>query len=82
MQGAGGWAEVYSQSVRQDYRRFNPLHRNYCNVLMADGSVRSLRDANRDGAINNGFATDQFFQDDTVEVLPTELFSKASLKLK
>ena len=39
----------------QDYRAFSPVHKGTCNILYADGSVRTLDDLNEDGFLNNGF---------------------------
>lgn len=54
-QGATGWLKTWNHDTRQDYRGMAPLHQGVANVLMADGSVRGLLDANDDGFINNGF---------------------------
>jgi len=68
--------------VLQDYRGFAPVHQGLCNVLMADGSVKALKDSNDDGLINNGFpqASGGGFADDVIEVEDHQLFSKASLR--
>lgn len=39
----------------QDTRGWAPVHRGSCNLLMADGSVKSIRDTNGDGYLNPGF---------------------------
>ena len=54
-EGATGWLKTWNHDTRQDYRGIAPLHQGTANVLMADGSVRALLDANNDGFINNGF---------------------------
>jgi prepilin-type processing-associated H-X9-DG protein/prepilin-type N-terminal cleavage/methylation domain-containing protein len=51
--GAGGWWSIWNQSV-QDYRNFGPVHGGSCNILFADGSVKSFTDANADALMNNG----------------------------
>jgi len=80
--GADGWWAVLSKKVLQDYRGFAPVHRGLCNVLMADGSVQGLLDANADGLLNNGFPASAGggFASDEVEVKKDVLFSKASLR--
>ncbi len=80
--GADGWWAVWSKKVLQDYRGFAPVHRGICNVLMADGSVQGLLDANADGLLNNGFSTSAGggFESDKVDVKENVLFSKASLR--
>jgi prepilin-type processing-associated H-X9-DG protein len=81
-EGPDGWQIVWSQQVRQDYRQFTAVHRGVCNVLMADGRVQGLEDANGDGMLNNGFgvSSEGGFADDRVEFKDKELFSKAGLR--
>ncbi|APZ94300.1 DUF1559 domain-containing protein [Fuerstiella marisgermanici] len=50
--GTGAAGEL----VLQDTRDFYAVHRNQPNVLMADGSVKVLRDSNGDNYFNPGFA--------------------------
>ena len=80
--GASGWWSVWDKKVLQDYRGFAPVHRNICNVLMADGSVQAINDENADGLINNGFpqSAESGFADDVIEYEAHELFSKATLR--
>jgi prepilin-type processing-associated H-X9-DG protein len=82
--GAAVWWPVWTKQVLQDYRNFGTPHRNACNVLYADGSVRSIPDKNKDGQLNNGFAasTTGGFSDDTVEAPADELYSLYSLSAK
>ncbi|MBW3597161.1 MAG: DUF1559 domain-containing protein [Planctomycetes bacterium] len=53
--GVIGWWEVWAKRALQDYRGFEPVHGGVCNVLFADGSVATVRDANHDDYLNNGF---------------------------
>jgi prepilin-type processing-associated H-X9-DG protein len=80
--GPGGWWEVWDKKVLQDYRGFAPVHKNACNVLMADGSVQQFTDANKDGLLNNGFdaSPESGFADDSIELEPSVMFSKASIR--
>lgn len=73
--GAAGWWKVWARDTLQDYRGFSPLHRGTCNILFADGGVRSVTDTNRDGFLNNGFPAGGGFSDAIVETLPQELES-------
>lgn len=78
--GPDGWWAIWNKRVLQDYRRLGVIHRKQCNVLFADMSVRSLRDANGDGFINNGFGPlSGSFTDNTVEASDGELLSRFSL---
>ena len=56
--GAAGWWAGWNETL-QDYRAFGPVHgtgsKRSCNLLFADGSVRSFNDENGDGYLNNGF---------------------------
>ena len=51
--------------VLQDTRDFFAVHNNTCNVLMADGSVKSLDDLNDDGYFNPGFPVTPDFDAET-----------------
>ena len=42
----------------QDWRDIGPVHAGNANVLFADGSIRSIKDKNKDGYINPGFNVD------------------------
>ncbi len=68
--GANGWWSVWTRNVLQDYRQFAGVHRGSCNILFADGGVRSIDDENGDGFLNNGFPATGAgsFADDTVEM--------------
>jgi prepilin-type N-terminal cleavage/methylation domain-containing protein/prepilin-type processing-associated H-X9-DG protein len=54
--GPVGWWAKWNNDTLQDYRAFGPVHRgNQCNILFADGSVRSYTDEDEDSLLNNGF---------------------------
>ena len=76
----GMWAR-WNRSV-QDYRDFAPVHRGSCNILFADGSVRSFEDANDDGLLNSGFepSSTNGFKDNTVELSVHEVFNRWELR--
>lgn len=50
------YAAAVGELILQDTRDFYAVHRNNANVLMADGSVKVLRDQNGDNYFNPGFA--------------------------
>ncbi len=76
--GVGWWATW--NDTRQDYRGFAPVHRGFCNLMFADGSVRGVKDVNGDGYLNNGFSATGGFLDDNVEIPETAVFSRWSLQ--
>ncbi|MEM6688139.1 MAG: DUF1559 domain-containing protein [Planctomycetota bacterium] len=53
--GPDGWLKQWTVDTRQDYRGIDPLHAGVANILMADGAVVRVADANSDGFLNNGF---------------------------
>jgi prepilin-type N-terminal cleavage/methylation domain-containing protein/prepilin-type processing-associated H-X9-DG protein len=79
-EGPGGWLEVWRATL-QDYRQFGVVHRGAANILFGDGSVRTLRDSNGDGYLNNGFTPEPTngFTDEQVEIAPATFFSRWSL---
>ena len=77
--GPNGWWMVWNKMVLQDYRNFGMVHRQSCNVLFADGSVRSISDQNNDGKLNNGFTAVGGFADAVNEVEENDFYSKYSI---
>ncbi len=81
--GVDGWWAFWNKNTLQDYTRLAPIHKNSCNVVMADGSVQSFYDKNKDGYLNNGFpkgdGSKYPFADDTQELVPTDMTSVYSL---
>ena len=74
------WSRRWSQTL-QDYRDFGPVHgrgRGSCNILFADGAVRSFNDDNGDGVMNNGFpaSPSSGFADDKVELSDMKITSQ------
>ena len=69
----------------QDWRDMAPVHAGLCNILFADGSIRSFKDLNGDGYLNPGFNVDATasqsvldrigYRDDVVELPPEQIFS-------
>ncbi len=81
--GVDGWWAFWNKNTLQDYTNLAPLHKNSCNVVMADGSVQSFYDKNKDGYLNNGFpkgnGSKYPFADDTQELVPADMSSVYSL---
>jgi prepilin-type processing-associated H-X9-DG protein len=75
-EGPTGWWKTWTRDTLQDYRGFAPVHGRNCNLLFADGSVRSYRDNNGDGLLNNGFppTTANGFADTRIDLPPAEVF--------
>jgi len=69
----------------QDWRDMAPVHAGLCNVLFADGSIRSFKDLNGDGYLNPGFNVNATatqleldkigYRDAIVELPPEQVFS-------
>lgn len=80
--GVNGWYNVWVNQTRQDYRALYPVHSGVCNVLFADGSVRTLEDKNRDGLLNNGFPASPAsgFADADIEIVLADIASLYSLR--
>ena len=78
--------------ILQDTRDWFAVHRGTCNLLMADGSVKSVTDLNGDGFLNPGFPVDASAEsradlstkvgyiDGTVELAAFDVFSGVLLK--
>ncbi|WP_238397580.1 DUF1559 family PulG-like putative transporter [Anatilimnocola aggregata] len=80
--GPSGWWATWHKQVLQDYRGFGVVHRNSCNIVFADGSVRGIGDKNRDGYINNGFGAIGGFTTTAPDVETTELHSSFAIDPK
>jgi prepilin-type N-terminal cleavage/methylation domain-containing protein/prepilin-type processing-associated H-X9-DG protein len=84
--GPVGWWAKWSRESKQDYRDFAPVHgggqQRTCNILFADGGVRSFVDQDSDGLLNNGFTADgkNGFKSSQEELPLDEVFSRWSLK--
>ena len=78
----GGFAPIWLNQTRQDYRNFGTPHRGGCNVLFFDGSVRAFDDRVGDGLLNSGFGAIGGFEDDELELEVDEFYSLYSLKAK
>lgn len=68
------WWEPW-RDARQEYISFGVVHKDACNILFADGSVRSVRDENGDNLLNSGFKGNPLngLQDDVPELLPSQI---------
>lgn len=80
--GKSAWWGVWVSQTLQDYRSFGTPHSAVGNILFCDGSVRSIKDTNKDGRLNNGFSAAAGFPDNTNEAPPTEVYSLYSLRAK
>ena len=80
--GNSVWWPVWTNQTMQDYRNFGVPHRGTCNVLYADGSIRTAPDPNKDDQLNNGFPADGGFSDNTVEWTKDDVFSRYTLEFK
>ncbi len=56
-QAKPAWFAMWNNNTRQDYSQIGALHSGTANILFADGGVRTFKDTNGDGVLNNGFAT-------------------------
>ena len=77
--GVTGWYATWNKNVRQDYSQFSALHGGVANILFADGGVRTFKDQDGDGLLNNGFGTSGPFSSGTVEVGTEDLVDRHSL---
>ena len=73
------WWAVWNDGTLQDYRQFGVVHRDTCNILFADGSVRPFTDTNKDDILNNGFPATGGFSTDQVELDSDDIFSRHSV---
>lgn len=81
-EGANGWWSIWHNDTLQDYRAFAPLHGGVCNMLFADGGVRTFKDESGDNLLNNGFTAGSStgFTSGEVEINPNDIMSKWSLQ--
>lgn len=86
--GPTGWWATWNNTL-QDYRNFGAVHgagkELSCNILFADGSVRSFVDKSGDGFLNSGFdpavASGPIgFTNSAVELDPSDIFQGWSLR--
>ena len=76
------WWAAWKDGTLQDYRAFGVVHRETCNILFIDGSVRSMKNANDDDYLNNGFGAVGGYADNTKEIPEDEVFSLYSFNAK
>jgi prepilin-type processing-associated H-X9-DG protein len=71
------WWTTWNATL-QDYRQFGVPHVRSCQILFADGSVRTFSDSTKDDLLNNGFPANAAsrFSDNTPELPPTDVFSR------
>ena len=87
---AAGFAGADGKLWMQDTRDWYALHggggKGSCNLLMADGSVKTVFDVNGDGYLNPGFAATggdlaaDGYTDATVELEPFDVYSGPSIE--
>jgi hypothetical protein len=72
---------IYPYTNLQDYRDMGPVHAGNAIVLMADGSIQTFKDQNKDGYLNPGFNAPTILDEDigyvgsAVELDPQLIFS-------
>ena len=85
---------ITNDRILQDYRDFGAVHRGNCNIVFADGSVRTYKDSNGDKYLNPGFRigisssdapltvdpTTTGYTDSLQELPPEEVFAGTFLK--
>jgi prepilin-type N-terminal cleavage/methylation domain-containing protein/prepilin-type processing-associated H-X9-DG protein len=76
------WWAAWKNGTLQDYRQFGVVHRGYCNILFIDGSVRSVKNLNKDEFLNNGFGAVGGYADNVKEIPEDDVFSLYSLDAK
>lgn len=85
-----GFGSSGTAAVLQDTRDWFAVHNGFLNILMADGSVKSVQDLNGDGFLNPGFPIDTAtnpdaaintgYTDGTVELAAFDVFSGVFLR--
>ncbi len=86
--GTGATGTLVGKLILQDTRDWQAIHSGKANILMADGSVKELRDLNGDTFFNPGFpvsgATPQTdgYADGVCEINPFEVYTGTFLNFK
>jgi prepilin-type processing-associated H-X9-DG protein len=76
------WWATWKNGTLQDYRALGVVHRGSCDVLFIDGSVRALKNVNKDEYLNNGFGPVGGYADNVQEISEEEIFSLYSFEAK
>ena len=76
------WGSAWKDGTLQDYRYFGVVHRGNCNILFIDGSVRTMKNTNKDDYLNNGFGPVGGYADSAKEIPEDEVYSLYSLNAK
>ncbi len=76
------WWSAWKDGTLQDYRYFGVVHRGNCNILFIDGSVRTMKNTNKDDYLNNGFGPVGGYADSAKEIPEDEVYSLYSLNAK